>query len=80
MPELAAVTARILDLARRRFGLGPDALAPADDLLGALGIDSVQALELLSALEAELGVELPDWELQDVRTFDDLARRVQDRL
>lgn len=78
--ELAAVTARILDLARRRFGLGADALAPKDDLLGALGIDSVQALELLSALEAELGVELPDWELQDVRTFDDLARRVQDRL
>jgi acyl carrier protein len=78
--ELAAVTARILDLARRRFGLEAGALAPGDDLLGALGIDSVQALELLSALEAELGVELPDWELQDVRTFDDLARRVQDRL
>ena len=79
MPDLAATTTRILELARRRFP-GAKGLAPSDELLEALGIDSVQALDLLSALERELGVELPDYELQDVRTFDDLARKVVERL
>ncbi len=79
MPDLAATTTRILDLARRRFPRAK-ALAPTDELLAALGIDSVQALDLLSTLERELGVELPDYELQEVRTFDDLARKVLERL
>lgn len=74
----AAVTGRVLELARRRFGR--EGLAAEDDLFAALGIDSVEALELLGLLERELGVELPDWELQDVRTFAELARRVAARL
>jgi acyl carrier protein len=78
--DLATVTARVLDLSRARFRLGPDALRPDDDLFRALGIDSVQALDLLSALERELRVELPDYELAEVRTFADLARKVHERL
>lgn len=80
MNDLDAVTARILDLARARFKLGPDRLRPDDDLFRSLGIDSVQALDLLSALELELGVELPDYELAEVRSFADLARKVHERL
>jgi acyl carrier protein len=78
--DLAAVIARVLDLARARFRRPPDALAPDDDLFRALGVDSVQALDLLSALELELGVELPDYEMAEVRTFADLARKVHERL
>ena len=50
------------------------------DLFDALGIDSVQALELLSELERSFGVELPDYELAEVRSFADLAERIGDRL
>lgn len=78
--DLARVTDRLLALARARFGRAPDALRPDDDLFQALGIDSVQALDLLSALELELGVELPDYELAEVRSFADLARKVRERL
>ena len=77
--DLAAVTARILDLARARFPRA-GALRSDDDLFRALGIDSVQALDLLSALERELRVELPDYELAEVRSFTDLARKVHERL
>jgi acyl carrier protein len=78
--DLASVTTRVLELSRARFRLGPDALRADDDLFRALGIDSVQALDLLSALERELRVELPDYELAEVRTFADLARKVHERL
>lgn len=80
MNDLASLTDRILELTRARFPRAPGALRPEDDLFRALGVDSVQALDLLSALELELGVELPDYELAEVRSFADLARKVHERL
>lgn len=72
--------ARVLDLAQRRFDLKPGALKAEDDLFDALGIDSVQALELLSQVELDFGIELPDYELAEVRSFADLAGKIDERL
>ncbi len=70
----------ILDLAARHFKVKRETLAPDDDLFAALGIDSLQALELLSRLEHHFHVELPDYEMQDVNDFRTLAARIQARL
>jgi acyl carrier protein len=45
-----------------------------------LGIDSLQALDLLTRLEHHFKVELPDYELQGVSDFRTLAGRIQARL
>jgi hypothetical protein len=45
-----------------------------------LGIDSFQAVELISDLEDEFDVELPDYELQGVKTFSALAEDRQEAL
>jgi acyl carrier protein len=45
-----------------------------------LGIDSLQALDLLTRLEQHFNVELPDYELQGVSDFRTLASRIQSRL
>ena len=45
-----------------------------------LGIDSLQALELLTRLENHFGVELPDYEVQGVSDFHTLATRIQARI
>jgi acyl carrier protein len=71
--------ARLLQLAARRFRVDPARLSPDDDLFSALGIDSVQALALLSELEDTFDVEIPDYELQDARTFRALAAVVDRR-
>ncbi|MGF1468664.1 MAG: acyl carrier protein [Sandaracinaceae bacterium] len=76
----AEVLDRLLALAAERFGRDRGDLEPAEDLFDALGIDSMEALGLLSALEDTFEVELPDYEVQDVRTFADLARAVAARL
>jgi acyl carrier protein len=39
----------------------------------------VQALELLSEIEMEFDVEVPDYELQGVKTFVALAQVIDDR-
>ena len=71
---------RLLALAARRFSVDVSTLSPEQDLFEALGIDSLQALDLLTELEDTFDVEVPDYELQDVRTFAELAAVIEDRL
>ena len=67
------VLARLGDLAAQRFGDRARALAPDTDLFEGLGIDSLQALDLLTDLEEAFGVEIPDYELQGASTLAGLA-------
>ena len=71
--------AQVLALAAARFPIPRAELAPDDDIFERLGIDSLQALELLSRLEERFGVEIPDFELRSVRNFHDLARLIEVR-
>jgi acyl carrier protein len=70
----------ILVLASTHFKVPREKLAPGDDFFQKLGIDSLQALELLTRLENHFQIELPDYELQGVSDFRTLAERVQSRL
>lgn len=67
-------------LAARRFGDTAATLSPDDDFFEALGIDSLQALDLLTELEEAFDVEVPDYELQGVSTFGALADVLRSRL
>jgi acyl carrier protein len=70
----------ILNLAATHFKVGREKLTADDDFFKTLGIDSLQALDLLTRLENHFRVELPDYELQGVSDFRTLASRIQARL
>jgi acyl carrier protein len=70
----------ILDLAARHFKVSRQELSADDDFFKKLGLDSFQALELLTRLENHFQVELPDYEMQGVTDFRTLAGRIQSRL
>ncbi|MBI2956917.1 MAG: acyl carrier protein [Acidobacteria bacterium] len=70
----------ILNLAARHFNVPREQLSPDDDFFKKLGIDSYQALELLTRLEQHFNIELPDYEFQGVTDFRTLAERIQSRL
>jgi acyl carrier protein len=70
----------ILGLAATHFKVPREKLTPDDDFFKSLGIDSLQALDLLTRLEHHFNVELPDYELQGVSDFRTLASRIQSRL
>jgi len=70
----------ILTLAAAHFKVPREKLAPDDDFFKALGIDSLQTLDLLTKLENHFRVELPDYELQGVTDFRTLASKIQARL
>ena len=70
----------ILTLAAAHFKVPREKLSADDDFFKALGIDSLQTLDLLTRLENHFHVELPDYELQGVSDFRTLADRIQARL
>lgn len=80
MRTLEQTTDEILQLATKHFKAAPGSLKAEDDFYKKLGIDSLQALELLSRLENHFHIELPDYEVQGVNDFKTLAERVQARL
>ena len=75
MPTAEKTLDEILTLAAAHFKVPREKLSPDDDFFKTLGIDSLQALDLLTKLENHFRVELPDYELQGVSDFRTLAAR-----
>jgi acyl carrier protein len=80
MPTLDHTLDEVLSLASTHFKVPREKLTPDDDFFKTLGIDSLQALDLLTRLEQHFRIELPDYELQGVSDFRTLANRIQSRL
>ena len=75
-----ALVDTLLTVAAERFGRDRASLRADDDFYDALEIDSVDAMTLLTAIEERFGVEIPDYEVQDVRTFVALAAVIARRV
>jgi len=80
MRTLEQTTEEILSLAATHFKVPRERLSPDVDFFKKLGINSLQALDLLTRLEHHFGIELPDYEIQGVSDFRTLASRIQARL
>jgi acyl carrier protein len=80
MNGIEKTTDEILQLAATHFKVPRERLHADDDFFRTLGINSLQALDLLTRLEQHFHIELPDYELQGVSDFRTLAERIQSRL
>jgi len=80
MPTTDKTLDEILSLAAMHFKVPREKLDPDADFFKALGIDSLQTLDLLTRLEHHFHIELPDYELQGVTDFRTLASKIQARL
>jgi acyl carrier protein len=80
MSPIDKTTDEILSLAAEHFKVPRAELNAEDDFFKKLGINSLQALDLLTRIEQHFRIELPDYELQGVSDFRTLAERIQSRL
>jgi acyl carrier protein len=60
------------------FGVPADDITP-DATFEALGLDSLDVVELTLVLEEEVGVKLEDEELEDVRTVQDAIDKITEK-
>ena len=71
---------RLSQLCAKRYSVDASIIKPEGDVFETLKIDSFQAAELMSELEMEFDVEIPDYELQDIKTFGALSAAIDARL
>jgi len=71
-PEVSRAVAVVSANARRK----PETIRPADNLELDLGLDSIERVELLVALEAELGGDVEEARLAEIYTVRDLVNAV----
>lgn len=75
---------RIQTIFIEEFELEPDQLTPDATLFEALELDSLDAVDMVVALEKEFGVKVKDQEsLRSVQTLDDLLQlilKIQDQI
>ncbi len=74
------ITSTLIKLAAARFSVEATLLSADADFFDALGIDSVQAMEMLTEIEETFDVEVPDYEVQNVKTFTALAEVIGRRV
>lgn len=67
------VTARIAAIFETEFEVAPDRLLPDAHLFQDLGLDSIDIVEMIGALQKEFGIQLRDSEeARAIRTFGNL--------
>lgn len=74
--DRAQIEQKILSIIQQEKKL-PDTNIRADTPLAELGIDSLDALTILFALEEGFGISIPDDKAREIRTVDDMVSTIQ---
>lgn len=72
--------ARLVAIVRREKASIPDDKLTATTPLADAGIDSLDALTILFAVEEEFGIHIPDAKARSMKTFGDMADAVAGEL
>ncbi len=64
---------KVSKLLAEQLNVAEEAVTPEKEIIKDLGADSLDIVELMMALEDEYGVTLPDDEVVDVKTVQDIV-------
>ena len=77
---MEAVTERVNSIIGDHLGVEKKSLVPEANLLDDLGADSLDVVELVMALEEEFGIEVPDEDVETIRTIFDITQYIHVRV
>ena len=60
-----------------QFDVEEDSLTPESNIMEDLGADSLDVVDLLMTLEDEFDVEIPDEEIENIRTIGALVKYIE---
>ena len=70
---MEALSERVNSIVTDQLGVDKASLSPEANLLDDLGADSLDVVELVMALEEEFGIEVPDDDVENIRTIGDIV-------
>ena len=77
---MADVTAKVMRIISGHLGIGPNEVVPEASLVDDLGADSLDTVELVIAFETSFGVEIPQADVERIRTVQDAIDYLEMRL
>ena len=71
------VLEKIKVILAEQFDVEEDSIKPETDLQDDLGADSLDVVDLLMSIEDEFEIEIPDEEIENIRTVGDLVSYIE---
>lgn len=68
----------VRDIIAKELGLDKDSITSESRLTEDLGADSLDAVEIIMALEEKIGKEIDDGNFQDIKTVGDIVRCIEE--
>ena len=68
---------KVKEILDTQLDLDEDAVTPDADIAEDLGADSLDVVELLMSIEDEFGVEIPEDEIGNIKTVNDLVKYIE---
>lgn len=71
------ITEKVTGIIVEQLGVSADQVKPESKLIEDLGADSLDAVELVMAVEEEFGIDVPDEEAEKLRSVGDIISHVE---
>ncbi len=68
---------RIKEILADQLDAAADSMSMESDIAADLGADSLDVVELLMTIEDEFDVEIPDEEIENIKTIGDLVKYIE---
>lgn len=71
------VLEKIKSILSEQFDIEEDNITSASDIINDLGADSIDVVDLITSIEDEFEIEVPDEEVENVKTVGDLVKYIE---
>ena len=68
---------KVRDIIANQLELEADVIKPESTILDELGADSLDVVDLVMTIEDEFNIEVPDEEMENIRTVKDVVKFIQ---
>ena len=75
-----AVIDEVKDILIRQLAVKPEMIKPESKLIDDLGADSLDAMEIVTALEEQFGIAIPDEEATEIKTVGEIIDLVNQKI
>jgi acyl carrier protein len=74
-----SIEQRVKKIIAEQLDVNPDQVTPEARLIDDLGADSLDAVELIMALEEEFGHDIPDEQAEKMQTVGDIIKYIEEQ-
>lgn len=71
------VLEKVKDILSEQFDVEEEKITAETSIINDLGADSLDVVDLLMSIEDEFEVEVPDEEIENIKTVDDLVKYIE---